>query len=96
MEPVLEWVTARRGDDGRRSLAGVLVETPKTGELLRLSPCLRSGSRTEALIGEVGGNASSTDFRGARTRLGEPEGLAGRRCCGEKRMWPEPLTPGMD
>lgn len=82
-DPVLEWVTVRRGDEGRRSRAGVLVETPKMGELLLLSPCLRSGSRTEARTGEVGGKDSSVGFRGARTRLGELEGLAGRCCWGE-------------
>lgn len=69
----------RRGEDGRRSRFGVLMEAPRIGELLRLSPCLRSGSRIEVLIGDVGGKASSAGFRGMRTRLGEPEGLAGRR-----------------
>lgn len=95
-DPVLEWVTVRRGDEGLRSRAGVLVETPRIGELLRLSPCLLSGSRTDERTGEMGGKASSMGFLGIRTRLGEPEGLAGRRCCGEYKMWPEPLTPGMD
>lgn len=53
-DPVLEWVTVRRGDEGLRSRAGVLVETPRIGELLRLSPCLLSGSRTDERTGEMG------------------------------------------
>lgn len=78
MEPVLECVTLRRGDDGRRIRAGVLVEIPMTGELLLLSGWRRSGSRTDDRMGDVGGKASSTGFRGIRTRLGDCEGLAGR------------------
>lgn len=35
---------------------------------------------------------SSTGFRMARVRLGEPLGLSGRGI----RSWPRPLTPGMD
>ena len=48
-------------------------------------------------MGDEGGKASSAGFRGVRTRLGDPEfdGLAGRSC-GEYKMRPEPLTPGMD
>ena len=78
-EPVLEDVKARRGEDGRRSRAGVLVEAPIMGELLRLSPCRCSGSRTDVRTGEMGGKASSAGFRGIRIRLGDPEGLPGRR-----------------
>lgn len=74
-----------RGDDGRRSRAGVLDEKPRIGELLRLSPCLRSGSSTDVRTGEIGGKASSAGFRGIRTRLGDPEGLVWRRW-GEKRI----------
>lgn len=79
-EPVLELDMARKGDAGRCSRAGVLVEVPKMGELLLRSPWRRSGSRTEARTGDVGGKDSSTGFRGMRIRLGEFEGLAGRLC----------------
>lgn len=80
---MLEDVNVRRGEDGRRSRAGVLVETPMMGEVLRRS-CICSGSRTEVRTGEIGGKASSAGFRGIRTLLGDPEGLPGR-CWGEKK-----------
>lgn len=75
----------RRGEDGRRSRAGVLVEVPIMGEVLRFSPCLCSGSRTEVRMGEMGGKASSAGFRGIRTLLGDPEGLPGR-CWGRNKI----------
>lgn len=74
-EPVLECDRFRRGEEGRRRRA--LVDTPRLGELL-LSLCRRSGSKTDDRTGEGGGKASSAGFRGVRTRLGEPDGLAGR------------------
>lgn len=80
-ELVLEGAKLRSGDAGRRRRFMVLIEEPRIGEVL-LSPGvdLRSVSRTEVRTGDVGGNASSTGFRGVRTRLGDPEGLAGRSC----------------
>lgn len=91
---MLEDVKDRRGEDGRRSRAGVLVEMPIMGEVLRLS-CLCSGSITEVRTGEIGGKDSSAGFRGIRTLLGDADGLPGR-CWDKNRIWPEPLTPGMD
>lgn len=82
----------RKGDDGRR--IRLFVETPRLGELLR-SLWVRSGSRTEDRTGEGGGNASSSGFRGARTLLGDPEGLSGRRNWGNS-IWPDPVKPGSD
>lgn len=77
-DPVLECAMLRRGEDGRRSRWGLLVETPRLGELL-LSRWARSGSMTDDRTGDGGGNASSSGFRETRTLLGEPEGLSGRR-----------------
>lgn len=79
-ELVLGGAKLRSGDAGRRRFM-VLKEVPRIGEVL-LSPGVdrRSGSRTEVRTGDVGGNASSTGFRGVRTRLGDPDGLAGRSC----------------
>ena len=77
--PLAMW---RRGELGRRVLVIGLEVTPRLGELL-LSGILRSGSWTETRVGDVG-KASSTGFRGARTRAGEPDGLCGRaRASGE-------------
>ena len=94
---MLECATLRRGEDGRRSRWGLLVEIPKLGEVLP-SRWVRSGSMTDDRTGDEGGNASSSGFRGTRTLLGEPDGLSGRRSWGDKRMWPELLEakPGMD
>lgn len=51
-------------------------------------------SRTEVLIGEVGGKTSSAGFRrGGLVLPGEPEGLEGRS---SGRVRPPPSRPGMD
>lgn len=67
---------------------------PRTGEMLLSIGC-RSWFRTVVLTGEAAGKASSAGLRGVRTRLGDPIGLAGRNC-GEYRIWPDPLRPGID
>jgi hypothetical protein len=77
-EELEECARCRSGDEGRRCRERPLLMTPRFGELF-LSDSLRSGSRTDTLVGDVG-NASSTGFLGARIRLGEPEGLCGRAC----------------
>lgn len=54
-EPVLELATWRRGEDGRRCRTrGVEVMT-KVGELLLSGRWCRSGSNTDARVGEAGG-----------------------------------------
>lgn len=73
---------------------GFGAATVNVGELLRSRLPLRSGSMTELRTGDEG-KASSTGFRGVRTRLGEPDGLPGRSDGGNS-MWPDPLTPGID
>ena len=84
---------------GRRCLrtATVCCEvTPRFGELFLSVILLSDGSRTDVRMGDVGGNISSMGFLGFLTRLGDPDGLAGRIIiCGEKRIWPAPFTPGM-
>lgn len=83
----------RNGEEVRRYRVEELEDDLMPGELLRSEGRL-SGSRTVFLTGDIGGKASSEDLRGVRTRLGE-EGLAGRSW-GERRIWPEPLTPGIE
>jgi len=74
-EPVLEWATWRRGEEGLLSRED---DKPKArfGALLR-SDNFRSVSCTKTLVSEDG-KASSTGFRGVRMRLGDPEGLCVR------------------
>jgi hypothetical protein len=94
----------RSGEEGLRDRVKLdPAGRPRTGELLlstargvysssKIAPfslTLRS-DRTG-----MTGNASSTGFRGTRTRLGDPSGLAGR-CIGEDSKCPLPLTPGID
>lgn len=79
-DPVLEWAIWRSGDEGLLSLGTDVAERPRPrlGALLR-SDSFRSGSWTDTRVGDEG-KASSTAFRGARIRFGDPEGLCVRSC----------------
>lgn len=84
----------RKGEEVRRRRVEELDDDLRLGELLLSEDRPSAGSKTVVLTGDIGGKASSDAFLGVLTRLGEA-GLAGRSW-GERRIWPEPFTPGIE